>query len=115
MTAELDLTRLDRVAEVLDTSVPAIVAGILEKLSDGLAELHGPLGQEDLQRAAKAAHACRNEALLVSAQPLLEALTAFELAAREERLADVRAAQVTLGNVWPDTRQALAEIAARSD
>lgn len=115
MTAELDLSRLDRVAELLDTSVPEIVADILEKLTAGIEALDGQLDPDDLEGTAKAAHACRNEALLVSAQPLLHALTALEHAAREEHLADVRAAQVTLAEVWPATRQALAAVAARRD
>ncbi len=115
MTIELDLSRLDQVVEVLGTSVPQIVAGILENLTEALAALPIHLGRGELERAAKTAHACRNDAMLVGAQPLLRTLNELEQAAREGRAQDARAAQTVLDGVWPETRRALAEIAGRTD
>jgi chemotaxis protein histidine kinase CheA len=113
MKIELDLSRLDQVVEVLGTTVPQIVAGIVENLTETIGGLQTELDEEDLERVAKAAHTCRNDALLVGAQPLLRTLTELEQAARDGRVGDARAAQATLSEVWPDTREALAEMARR--
>ncbi len=112
MTIELDLTRLDQVVDVLDTTVPAIVARILTNLTETITTLRGHLDDERLELAARAAHTCRNDALLVGARGLLSALNGIEHAARGGHLHDARAAQLALDEVWPDTRRALAEIAA---
>jgi hypothetical protein len=112
MTIELDLTRLDQVVDVLDTTVPAIVAGILVNLTETIATLEGHLDHERLELAARAAHRCRNDALLVGAPALLSALNGIEQAARGGHLRDARAAQLVLDEVWPGTQRALAEIAA---
>ena len=82
MTVELDLTRLDQVVDVLDTTVPEIVAGILANLTETIATLDAHLDHERLELAARAAHTCRNDALLVGARALLGALNAIEQAAR---------------------------------
>ena len=110
MSVELDLTRLDQVVDVLDTTVPEIVAGILANLTETIATLDAHLDHERLELAARAAHTCRNDALLVGARALLGALNAIEQAARGGDLRDAREAQLTLGQVWPETRRALAKI-----
>ena len=110
MTVELDLTRLDQVVDVLDTTVPEIVAGILANLTETIATLDAHLDHERLELAARAAHTCRNDALLVGARALLSALNAIEQAARGGDLRDAREAQLTLNQVWPETRRALAKI-----
>ncbi len=92
--------------------MPAIVAGILTNLTETITTLEGHLQHERLELAARAAHTCRNDALLVGARALLTALNRIEQAARDGHLDDARAAQLTLDEVWPDTRRALAEIAA---
>jgi len=112
MTIDLDLTRLDQVVDVLDTTVPEIVAGLLANLIETITTLEAHLDHERLELAARAAHTCRNDALLVGARGLLSALNEIEQAARGGRLDDARAAQVILDEVWPDTQQALSEIAA---
>ncbi len=113
MTIELDLSRLDQVVEVLGTTVPEIVGGIVRNLAEGIAGLQSQLDAEELERAAKTAHACRNDALLVGAQPLLRTLSELEQAARDGRLAEARAADASLIEIWPETQLALAEIARR--
>ena len=111
MSIELDLTRLDQVVEVLQTTVPEIVAGLLASLTETITALEGHLDHERLELAARAAHTCRNDALLVGARALLNALNEIEQAALGGHLDDARAARLTLDEVWPDTRRALAEIA----
>ena len=114
MTVELDLTRLDQVVDVLGTTVPDIVAGILSSLTETIATLNSQLDDDQLELAARSAHTCRNDALLVGARALLAALNEIEQAARGGRLDAARSAQLALNEVWPDTRAALAAIAARS-
>lgn len=115
MSVELDLSRLDQVADVLGMSVPEIVAGILANLTEGLERLRADLEHGELELAATAAHACRNEVLHVGARPFLTALTELEEAARAGSLDAARAHERALDEVWPDTRAALAEVAARRE
>jgi soluble cytochrome b562 len=111
VNVELDLSRLDQVVEVLGSSMPEIVAGILTSLTEAIDGLNAHLDDGELELAAKAAHACRNDALLVGARPLLSVLNELEQAARHGRLEQARSATLELGDVWPPTQEALAEIA----
>jgi hypothetical protein len=111
MNVELDLTRLDPVVDVLGTTVPELVAGILANLTETITTLEHHLDNDRLELAARAAHTCRNDALLVGARALLSALNGIEQAARRGHADDARAAQLNLNEVWPDTQHALAEIA----
>lgn len=111
MNVEVDLSRLDQVVEVLGTSVPEIVAGILASLTEAIDQLHAHLDAGELELAAKAAHACRNDALLVGARPLLSVLNELEQAARHGHLEQARGATLELDDVWQRTREALAQIA----
>ena len=115
MTVELDLRRLDQVVEVLGTTVPEIVSGIVDTLDRTLGQLASHVERRELEQAAKVAHACRNDALLVAAQPLLRILSELEQAARDGRSEDARAAHARLAVAWPETHRALAEIAARAN
>ena len=114
MTVELDLSRLDQVVDVLGTTVPDIVAGLLSNLTETIATLDSQLDDNQLELAARSAHTCRNDALLVGARALLATLNEIEQAARGGQLDVARTAQLTLKQVWPDTQAALAAIAAPS-
>ena len=113
MTVELDLSRLDQVVEVLGTTVPEMVSKIANTLEQTLELLASHVERGELEQAAKVAHACRNDALILAAQPLLRMLSEVERAAREGRLAEAQTAYAQVALAWPDTRRALAEIAAR--
>jgi hypothetical protein len=115
MTVDLDLSRLDQVVEVLGTTVPEMVTRIANTLDETLALLASHVDRGELEPAAKVAHACRNDALLVAAQPLLRILSEVEQASREGHLEQARTAHAQLATVWPQTRRALAEIAAHAN
>jgi hypothetical protein len=115
MKVELSLERLEQMQEVLGSDLQEIVTGVLASLCDAIEETERRMAEADLQAASKAAHAARNDALLVGAKDLLAALTALEEAARGGRAAFARAALATLHEVWPSTRAELTRVAARSN
>jgi HPt (histidine-containing phosphotransfer) domain-containing protein len=65
------------------------------------------LADDRLQDVVQAAHGCRNDALMVGAQPLLTALTELEDASRGDRVQDAHAAMQRLSDIWPQTRDEL--------
>ena len=115
MKVELQLERLEQIQEVIGSDVPEIVAGMLTTMSDAIAEVERRMAEAELAAAAKAAHAARNDALLVAAKDLLAALTAVEDAARHGDTKAAEAALVALREVWPSTRDELARVAGRGN
>jgi hypothetical protein len=115
MKVELQLERLEQIQDVIGSGVPEIVAGMLATLSEAVAEAERRVAESDLEATAKAAHAARNDALLVGAQDLLAALTVLEAAARRGETSAAETALATVREVWPGTRDELARVAARSD
>jgi hypothetical protein len=112
---QLELERLEQIQQVMDTGVPEIVAGMLETMSNAVEQVERAMIELDLAAAAKAAHAARNDALLVGARALLGALTEVEEAARGGDATTTGAALLSLRRVWPSTRDELARVAARGD
>ena len=84
MADELDLSRLAELGRLLDSGVPEIVATLLEELRRSLSAAEAALADGDLASAALAAHAARNSALMIGAQPLLDVLQALESSARAD-------------------------------
>jgi HPt (histidine-containing phosphotransfer) domain-containing protein len=109
---ELELRRLAQIQEVLGADLPEIVGGMVDSMSTAIAQVEDAMAGDELDRAAKAAHACRNDALMIGARRLLVALTELENAARggQERLAREQLAEVR--EAWPGTRDALVRAAA---
>jgi hypothetical protein len=109
---ELELERLVQIQEVMGTRVPEIVGGMLESMSAAIAQVEEAMRAGALERAAKAAHACRNDALMIGAKELLSALTGLETAARDgqEDLAHMHL--TVLREAWPRTRDELIRLAA---
>lgn len=104
---ELDLERVANLESILGSDLPEILASLAASMSAGIAQAEQALADDRLQDVTQAAHACRNDALMVGAQPMLAALSELEAASRGGRLEDAHAAMERLRYVWPETRDEL--------
>lgn len=109
MSAEFDMGRMTELQEVMGTDARTIVASMLASMTSAIDEVETALAAGHLDRVTQAAHRCRNDALMVGAKPLLEALTAIEAATRDQDESRAREALTRLRAVWPTTRQQLAD------
>jgi HPt (histidine-containing phosphotransfer) domain-containing protein len=112
MTLELDLTRLARIREVLGVELSELIGGMLDTMHVAIDQAELAMSTGDLEGAAKAAHACRNDALMLGAKELLAALESLEQAARSGNRAGADQALVSLRTIWPLTRDELMKIAS---
>jgi prolyl-tRNA editing enzyme YbaK/EbsC (Cys-tRNA(Pro) deacylase) len=104
---ELDLGRLADLPEALGLELSQIVETLIQELDRAVGEAVVALDANDLDGAGAAAHAGRNSALMIGAQPVLDALGALEAGASH---GDVAAARTALGDVresWPALRARL--------
>jgi HPt (histidine-containing phosphotransfer) domain-containing protein len=111
MGSELDLNRLAELRDLLQADLPELVTQLATGISDALIRLSSALAADDLAAVADAAHAARNEALMLGAQGLLEALEAVELNAREQHSQAAREALARAHSIWPGVRAALQRVA----
>jgi HPt (histidine-containing phosphotransfer) domain-containing protein len=111
LKVELELERLAQIQEVMGTGLPELVGGMLDSMRAAIEQVELAMSSGRLDQAAKAAHACRNDALMVGARQLLVALTELETAARSELEQDARSALEALRQAWPATRDALERVA----
>ncbi len=84
---------------------------LVTELTAALARIDAGLAGGDLAEVAAAAHAARNSALMIDAQPLLGVLKQVETCARRNESAGASAARSRLADVWPPLRSKL-ELAA---
>jgi HPt (histidine-containing phosphotransfer) domain-containing protein len=110
--AELDVSRLSELEELLGTKRAAIARTLVTELSNAVVRIDAGLESGDLSEVAAAAHAARNSALMIDAQPLLRVLRQLETCARGDEPEGAGAAQARLRRVWPRLRSEL-ELAAR--
>jgi len=103
----VDLRRLGELQHVMGADAAQILAGLLESMRGAVERIERALASGDLGEAARAAHACRNDGLMVGASELLSALQVVEQAARRGELTSARTALIKLREVWPGTRDAL--------
>ena len=82
MSDYIDLGRIGELEEVMGTDAAAIVSSMLDNMTTAIDEVEHAIAAGDLDRATGAAHRCRNDALMLGAQPLLTALTDLEAATR---------------------------------
>ena len=111
MTIYFDLERIAELEDVMGAQAETIVASMLRNMTAAIDEVEAAFAAGDLDRATQAAHLCRNDALMLTAKPLLHALTELESAAREHDESRAREALEGLRAVWPTTREQLAEAA----
>lgn len=108
MNEYTDLARIGELEEVIGADAAAIVSSMLENMTAAIDDVEGGIAAGDLDRATRAAHRCRNDALMLGAQPLLAALTDLETATRACDEAGAGAALARVRVVWPPTRNELA-------
>jgi HPt (histidine-containing phosphotransfer) domain-containing protein len=111
---ELDPGRLKDLEVFSQQELEEIGRGSIDAISDQLEEIDRALAQQQLMAAGDAAHQARNEALLVGARELGQALQSLEAAARSGRAAEVRKAAVAARALWPQTREAIARATYRA-
>jgi HPt (histidine-containing phosphotransfer) domain-containing protein len=104
---ELDLERVAKLEEILGSELPEILATLVAGIDEQVERAEAALADGCLQDVTQAAHRCRNDALMVGAQPMLAALSELEDASRSDRLEDAHAAMHRLREVWPETRSEL--------
>ena len=104
---ELDLERIAKLESILGSDLPEILGSLVASMSARIEQAEQALADGRLQDVTQAAHGCRNDALMVEAQPMLAALNELEDASRGARLDDARAAMQRLGDIWPETRDEL--------
>lgn len=110
MGAYIDLERIAELQGVLGAETGTIVASMLRSMTGAIDEVEAALTADELDRATQAAHLCRNDALMLGAKHLLEALTALEAATRDHDRSRAHEALERLRAVWPATREQLAEV-----
>ena len=104
---ELDLERVAKLESILGSDLPEILASLVAGMSARVEQAEQALADDRLPDVIQAAHGCRNDALMVGAQPMLAALNELEDASRGNRLQDAHAAMQRLRDVWPETRDEL--------
>ena len=113
--AELDVSRLAELRELLGTEVPAIVRTLVTELTAAVERIDKGLASGDLSEVAAAAHAGRNSALMIDAQPVLRVLRQIETCARSDEPEGAIAAQARLRRAWPRLRRQLEQAADGRD
>ena len=104
---ELDLERVAKLEGILGSDLPEIVGSLVKSMDTRIEQAEQALADDRLKDAVQAAHGCRNDALMVGAQPMLAALSELEDASRASRLEDAHEAMRRLREVWPETRDEL--------
>jgi hypothetical protein len=108
VSAYFDPARIAHLQQILGDDADAMVASMLSSLTGAIERLEEMMAAGELEAAIQAAHAARNDALMLGAGPLQGALSELEAAARD---ADDPRAQGALERVrvlWPPTRDELA-------
>jgi HPt (histidine-containing phosphotransfer) domain-containing protein len=104
---ELDLERVAKLEDILGSDLSEILVLLVAGMAQQIERAEAALDDGRLADVTQAAHRCRNDALMVGAQPLLAALSELEDASRIERLEDAHVAMQRLREVWPETRREL--------
>ena len=111
----LDVSRLTELQELLGTDREAIVGTLVTELTSAVDRINEGLACGDLGEVAAAAHAARNSALMIDAQPVLQVLKQLETCARNEQPDEAAAARARLRRAWPRLRRELEQAAEVRD
>jgi HPt (histidine-containing phosphotransfer) domain-containing protein len=111
MNAYYDLHRIQTLQGVMGSDAETIVRSLLANITAAIERLEHAMAAGQLDQAAQAAHAARNDALMLGAAQLKRALDEIELATRDRDEARARAALARVLEVWPPTRDELALVA----
>lgn len=110
MSAYFDPERIAQLEQILGSEAGSMVASMLASLTGAIERLEATVDAGELAPAVQAAHAARNDALMLGAQALQSALSDLELAARDADEARTRDALGRVRAVWAPTREQLAAI-----
>jgi HPt (histidine-containing phosphotransfer) domain-containing protein len=108
MSAYCDLDQVRRLQDVMGADVASIVASMVAAMTEAIEEVEAGMAAGELDRVTRAAHRCRNDAMMLGARPLLKALTELEAAGREYDAGRATQALGRVREVWPLTRDELA-------
>jgi HPt (histidine-containing phosphotransfer) domain-containing protein len=107
VSAYFDPARIAQLEQVLGSEASEMVASMLASLTRAIEQVEATVDAGELAAAVQAAHAARNDALMLGAQALQVALSELELAARDADGARTRDALERVRTVWPPTREEL--------
>jgi HPt (histidine-containing phosphotransfer) domain-containing protein len=110
VSAYLDPARIAQLHEVLGDDAARMVASMLASLTRAIERLEATVDAGELVPAVQAAHAARNDALMLGAEALQAALSDLELAARDAHEPRTRAALERVRAVWTPTREQLSAL-----
>jgi HPt (histidine-containing phosphotransfer) domain-containing protein len=110
VSAYFDPARIAQLEQVLGSQASAMVASMLASLTRAIERLEATVDAGELEPAVQAAHAARNDALMLGAEALQAALSDLELAARDADGPRARGALERVRAVWAPTREKLAAI-----
>lgn len=105
---QLDAARLRDLEIFSQKELEVIGRRAIDQISRHLDAVEDAVAGQDLGRAGEAAHGARNEALLVGARELAEALQSVEDEARAGGGSGVGEAVGRARALWPSTREAIA-------
>jgi HPt (histidine-containing phosphotransfer) domain-containing protein len=111
MSAYYDAARVEALQDAMQSDARSIIGSMLATMTTAIEEVEATVASGQLDQATQAAHACRNDALMLGATQLLEALTELEAATRDQHEERTLAALGRVREVWPPTRDELAAAA----
>jgi Hpt domain len=107
VSAYVDPTRITQLQEIMGGDAASMVASMRSSLTGAIERVEAAMHAGELNPAVQAAHAARNDALMLGAGQVQEALREFEAAARDADEARAREFLERLREVWPPTRDEL--------
>jgi hypothetical protein len=111
VSAYFDPARVAQLEQVFGAQASAMVASMLTSLTQAIERVEATVEAGDIPAAVQAAHAARNDALMLGAEALQSALSDLELAARDADARRTRDALERVRAVWAPTREELVGIA----
>ena len=111
MAGPLDPKRLDELRGLIGPNLGSVVVSLIQSMAEAIGQADGALAAGRLSEAAYAAHCCRNDALMVGATQLQEALSTLEASTRAEQPEPARAALDRVRQLWPETLAELERVA----
>jgi HPt (histidine-containing phosphotransfer) domain-containing protein len=107
----IDPERIADLERVLPEPLSEIVAELVQSMDGTIGRAGEAVAARELDEAARAAHRCRNDALIVGARQLLDALARLETAANHWEQEAAEHALDAVREAWPLTRLELEQAA----
>jgi HPt (histidine-containing phosphotransfer) domain-containing protein len=111
MAELVDRARIVELEQLMKEPLAEIVAELAQSMDESVQRASGALAGGDLVTTARAAHRCRNDALIVGAGPLQRALAELETAARASETPAAETALEAVVDAWSKTRPELLDAA----